>query len=279
MAENKPTAYAFFGSGEAEKDNFIPLLDDELPQDFPDGTPGIRRLIRPAEIPRQHAGLRAVTDWLADQFGKRAVTPVDDVLNSLLAEREKDADVILVTVWPDEPTDDDLAIARRARDEGIRVKNLSAALDDLDIAAYEEPEVPEVTEEAPAVAALTTSPETGRVALEIFGDNRSADAVLIALRAFITDVVVDVLDSRKPDAADPAPAAEAPAKKDEPPFDGPYKTDADGATVKFYFHRKTGRYRPAVGRLKTVAGVKEEVAEMTKAEAADLIGKNLVDQK
>lgn len=282
MAEDlSPTAYAFFGSGEVDPANVAPLLNDELPQDYDDKHPGIGALFRPTEVPRQQAGLGHVVTWLEGEFGKRFIGATDDVVAALLDQREKHGQkVVLVVVWPDEPTAEEIDTAKRAVAAGIRVKNISAALNDLDLTPYEEQ--PDV-QEAPAEAV----PAATQIAQAILGDgdNSTADAFLLAARAFVGDVVQDYLVSRgiivvDADKSPQAPRAEE-ADGDGPPFDGPYKdgkADGDVARHKFYVtedETKPPVYRPAKGR----PGGGEKRVTLTDSEVRDITDKGLIDER
>lgn len=282
MTDNKSTAYAFIGSGEVDPANVAPLLNDELPQDFEDGTPGIAALYRPTEVPRQQTGLDNVVTWLEGEFGKRFVGGTDDVIGALLSEREKGHKVVLVFVWPAEPSKEEIALAKQAVEAGIRVKNIGGvgALNDLDLTPYEEqPDVQEAPAEAVPVAAQIAQAILGD------GDNSAADAFLLAARAFIGDVVQDYLFARgiivgDVDKSPQAPRAEE-ADGDGPPFEPPYKdgkADSEVARHKFYMtedETKPPVYRPAKGR----PGGGEKRVTLTDAEVSDIKEKGLIDER
>ena len=292
MAEHRPSSFAFSGSGDAESENFIPLLDSNLPEDPEPGVSGIGAVYRPTRVPRANSGLGKVVTWLEGELGKRNVQASDDLVASLLHRREEGDDVTLVMVWPEEPDDDEQKLVLFARAHDIRVVDLNGAFDDLQW----EPEQPEVQED-PAEA--ETAPAAALAKITELVPDDVADALLVALRAFVTDVAVEVFEQRSGTGGGPAKpsvnisgwgnlspievdasrtygkssATQTPAVADEslPPFDGPYKDPALPTTA--YFVNPDGRYR--IARARPRKG--DERVLLTKAEVDALDAKNLID--
>lgn len=150
MAEEAVPSYALFGSGEVDPDNAAALLDDLLPAE------DIGVFYRPVQVPRG-TPLKAVVDRLETPklLGPKGTLPADDLIEALVSRRKGGDDVLLIALWPEEPTDEEKEMVTQARALGIRVVSIGDAIDDL---LWEpEPEVPDVeepAEEAPAEKAL-----------------------------------------------------------------------------------------------------------------------------
>lgn len=185
---HKISSFGFAGSGEVDAGNAERLLNDLLPQDYPDGTAAIGGIYRPAKVPRSAQGLNAAVTWLENELGKRNVHGVDDLIETLAKRRDDDGDeVTLVMVWPAEPSDDDKELVLRARGAGIRVLDLAAALDTLTW----EPPAPEVPEEAAPAEALPVEEVAAHVA-GVIADEYT-EMLITGLTGMIRDVVIQVL--------------------------------------------------------------------------------------
>lgn len=143
---------AYHGSADITADNAASILNNLLPEDPPEGE-GIGLVIVPSSVPRFRKGLKTVIGWLEGEVGKDGTIPADDVLAELLTRAEytdddgnaQSDDLVLVMLY-DPENDDDVLLAQRAHEDGVRVVNLAAAGDDL---LFEEPE-PEPEPEVPA---------------------------------------------------------------------------------------------------------------------------------
>lgn len=290
------TSYAFWGTGKADIENIGPLLDSELPRP-PHKTGGV---FIPERVPRHMTGLSATRSWLEEEFKdpvteESGLTVSPDLIADLLAQLERDDEgksdfAKLIVVWPEEPTEADIEFVLRADDAGIRVMSLGDALDDLDLTPYRPaPEEPAAEEpEAPAVEEVAAA-----VVEKILGDNGSADQLLTALRAFITDVVIEVIESQQGSVADAKPlehyAVSAPArasangeKQDEPPFEGgvplsqqprhKYWTDINGE----YRVRKGGRPRSVTKKDDATKIEAETQVMLSDEEVADITDRKLI---
>lgn len=133
------TSYGVWGSGKVDPGNADALLRDFVSQD-------VGAVYRPERAPR--GGLKTLVDWFEDDeiLGPGGAVVSEDILASLLedADMEDTKEVILIVLWPEEPTQADVDYVTTFIDEGIRVVNLSAALDDLI-----DPEVAEIHKPAP----------------------------------------------------------------------------------------------------------------------------------
>lgn len=276
MAEHRPSSFAFGGTGDAHPENFTPLLDAFLPEDPEPGVSGIGAVYRPVRVPRANSGLGKVVTWLETELGKRNVQASDDLIGSLLHRREQGDDVTLVMVWHEEPDDDDQKIVLAARENDIRVVDLNGALDDLTWEP-EQPEEPATEAEAVEVFAAVALAKMS----ELVPDD-VVDAFLVASRAFITAIAVEVYEQRagavSVSAARPGTISHDDAmaelltdKSDVPPFDGPYKDPSEPKTA--YFANPDGRYR--VARARPRKG--EERVLLTQAEIDALEAKGLID--
>lgn len=273
MAEHRPSSFAFGGTGDAHPENFTPLLDAFLPEDPEPGVSGIGAVYRPTRVPRASYGLGKVVTWLETELGKRNVQASDDLIGSLLHRREQGDDVTLVMVWPDEPDDDDQKLVLHARDYDIRVVDLNGALDDLTWEP-EQPEEPATEAEAVEVFAAVALAKMS----ELVPDD-VVDAFLVASRAFITAIAVEVYEQRSGAVPSTAQAiaerlpddVASPKDESHPPFDGPYKDPSEPKTA--YFANPDGRYR--VARARPRKG--EERVLLTQAEIDALEAKSLID--
>lgn len=313
------TSFAFAGSADVDPANVAALLNDLMPHDEADGTPGVGAVFVPERVPNQWTGLKAAVAWLEGELGKRAVHSVPNLIESLVERVKVGNKVTFVIAWPDEPTDAETfeveqALVLEAREHGIPVLNLAAANNDL---LWEpEPETPEDDELEPVVDAVATSLPGGLT-----------DELWAHLRAALEAVIVDVLIRHTPSAPAPAPArakanvatpeedaraaaklsgkartSRTPAKAaatasteiDEPPFDPPHKPastvfrhapDSGGSTdteERFKYYVVTAEGDERYGRYRpgrTRMRRTEEPVMLTQEQIEDLVKRGLMDEK
>src|SRR5580692_1031287 len=147
MARTKPQTecwtVAFVGKGDVSEDNAKNLLDKQL---FPE-TGEIQALL-PDSIPKRGSrGLRNVQTLLEDEWDipVQQLEP-EDMVAQLLQAKEDGEVVYLVLFGVDDKVS--LELAEAALDAGIGVKDMCAALDDVEFEA-EAPAEPEPEPEAP----------------------------------------------------------------------------------------------------------------------------------
>ena len=135
MPNRFTTAYA--GSGTITPENAKFHLDQFLPEDPEPGVSALGLVIVPEHVARKQAGLKHVIAWLDGELGKDAVARASKLVEALLDRREYEEDgetytddLVLVMLY-DESVEEDVALAQRAHDAGIRVVDLCAAGDDL----------------------------------------------------------------------------------------------------------------------------------------------------
>lgn len=276
MAEINAASYAFAGTGEVDEGNASALLDDFLPQ-------VLGAVYRPTRVPRSNKSLSAVINWLEspDVLDAKGTVPSDDLIADLLARRETGDDVALVVIWPAEPSEDELTLAKAAFENGIPVKNLAAALDDLlQDEVFPPPPPAESEPEAPAAESLAP---TGDIQEDIARAITGFDGVATqlaqnftqSLELLVRRVVRDEL-AKATAAAEPAAPAKAPAAKsrgrgraaakapartaaaDEidngggpatPKFEDGGQSGSDGAEERVaYYVNQDGKYRRAKTR-------------------------------
>lgn len=124
--EEKYLSLGLTGSGTVDPRAAEALLDDFLA----DVAPGT--VFRPSSVPR--GSLRSVVNWFEreENLGENGTVPSDDIVDSLAGTREAEGDdVLLVFLWPENPSEEEIALADLAVDRGIRVLDLCAALDEL----------------------------------------------------------------------------------------------------------------------------------------------------
>ena len=265
---------AYHGSADITADNAASILNNLLPQDPPEGE-GIGLVIVPTSVPRFRKGLKTVIGWLEGEVGKDGTIPADDVLAELLTRAEyKDDegndqfdDLVLVMLY-DETNEDDVALAQKAHDVGIRVVNLAAAGDDL-LFEDPEPETPPVAgeEETPpwegtsvaeqVASAAQAGVEAAQAVLEARGPDDSVGvpgrgvSVTLSLSQDAIDLIAAAIVRSM--AKDSEPARELASVTDISPVE---KGEIDAAdeqapgTTAFYYHEDTCKYRPARGRPK-----------------------------
>ena len=141
-AKTQPECWtvAFVGKGDISEANATELLDKQLlPRDAE-----VQALL-PETVPRRGSkGLRTVVTLLQDEWNipTQNLTP-EDMVAQLLSAKEEGETVYLITLGVEDPE-----LAEAALDAGIQVKDLCAALDDVEFEA-EAPAEPEPEPEAP----------------------------------------------------------------------------------------------------------------------------------
>lgn len=286
MADITRASYAFAGSGEVDDGNAAALLDDLLPQ-------ALGAVYRPKRVPRSNKSLSAVIDWLEskDVLGQHGTVPSEDLIGEMLTRREVGDDVTLVVIWPEEPGEDELALAKSAFENDIPVKNLAKALDDL----LQDDVFP--PEPAPEAAAETVPVPDGDIQDDLVQATigafdgvaaQLAQNMVGTLELFIRRVVRDEMAKINGSGAPAAAPAKAPARGRRPAGpsteieDGPAKPPAakfsDGGkatdstpTIKYYMNQD-GQYRVA----KTRPRKGEEPVELTAAQVKQLQDQGLI---
>jgi hypothetical protein len=294
LAKITRTSVAIAGSGEAADETIASLLDDQLPQK-------LGAVFRPNRMPRHLKALHSARAWLEspDVLDENGTVGTDDIIESLLSFRKGDGSeenpggdtLELYMLWPEEPTEDELALVKAAFDNDIRVRNLSAMLKDLDPDEIFPP-APE-PEATPAEAAADEAvedtveavTEAATQALEpVLG--QLASAIIGNLELFIRRVVRDELGKNggvtAADVKTPT-AAKAVAAVVEPPFDPPFVPErSDGPVgsaekapgkVKYFYDKSKDRYRVAKFRPKTG----EETVYLDEEEIGAVVRAGLVD--
>jgi hypothetical protein len=119
------TSYGIWGSGKVDPGNADALLRDFIAED-------LGAVYRPERVPR--GSLKTVVDWFEDPelLGPGKTEPSNDILASLThSARVDEDDIVLIALWPGEPTVEDTEYVRAFIDAGVRVVDLCQALDDL----------------------------------------------------------------------------------------------------------------------------------------------------
>lgn len=286
------TSVGIAGSGEASDETLAALLDDQLPQK-------LGAVYRPNRMPRHLRALHSARAWLEspDVLGENGTVGTDDLIASLLVRREGDGTeenpggdtVELYILWPEEPSEDELALVKAAFDNDIRVRNLSAMLQDLDPDEIFPPE-PE-PEPTPAEAAADEAAE--KLGLEDKVARPAAErtpnlALLDAMATYVTTLVYDILRNEgllgnaKAEAI--AEKVTATVKAETPPFDPPYlePLGKDGkplgspekapGKIKYFYDPTKDSYRVAKFRPKTG----EETVYLSEEEVGQVVRAGLV---
>lgn len=289
MAKIALTSVAIAGSGEASDETLAGLLDDQLPQK-------LGAVFRPNRMPRHLRALHSARAWLEspDVLGANGTVGTDDIIESLLSRRNGDGSeenpgsdtVELYVLWPEEPSEDEVKLVKGAFDNGIRVRNLSAMLQDLDPDEVFPPG-PEDEEETAEILA-------GETAMEAIAEGEAHalprvndDGLLAGLTSFITKLVYDIArEEGWPVGGKVETVAKEVAAKVEgkPPFDPPFvepKTP-DGTAlgtpekapgkVKYFYDKANDRYRVAKFRPKAA----EETVYLTEEEIEQVVRAGLV---
>ena len=159
-----PLTTAYAGHGTITPENAAGLLNEFLPDDAADGTPGLGLVIIPQRVTRRQAGLKHAIAWLETELGPDSTIPTDDIVTALVARRDEEGDdlALVMAYDPDVKEDSDLAVA--AHEAGIRVVDLCAAnddllLDDAEITFAEGGEVPAAEDETPPFEGGVKLPE------------------------------------------------------------------------------------------------------------------------
>jgi hypothetical protein len=121
------TSYALWGRGDVTPQNAAALLADYMSDQ-------VGAIYRPVDVPR--GGLRNAVNFLetAEMYGDGGTIESEDVVSDLIkANEEEGDDVVLVTLWPSDPTGEEVSFVRLAKAAGIEVVNLSGGLDQLDV--------------------------------------------------------------------------------------------------------------------------------------------------
>lgn len=295
------TSVAFTGTGPIDEGNAVALLNDYLPQ-------ALGAVFRPTRVPRSNKSLSAVVAWLEDELktpdGKSGLIPTDDPVASLVGRRDDNGDdIVLIYLWPEEPSDEDMELVTKARAEDIRVMSLTDALDDL---LWEpepvEPEAEPAAEQGPpwdenADAQPGLQEQLSAAAQAVAGT--FAQQLEATIREIVRDEIARLAAERGIAAPDAEPAtARGKASKSAAPkaASKPKGTDEindSGGTVlspKFqgasggsdseddkitYYMSEEGRYRKAKSRPRRG----EQRVPLTPAEVDDLVAKGLVDDK
>ena len=261
MADIKTASYAVAGTGEVDEGNAASLLDNHLPQH-------LGAVYRPQRVPRSNKSLSAVINWLEspDILGSNGTVASENLVEDLLARKTAGDDVTLIVVWPSEPGEDDLALAKAAFDAKIPVKNLAAALDDLiedEVFPPPLPTKPEPqAEDTPPFDPPYTNTETGEV-------TEAADVVAAQLASHLTETLEQFIrrvvrqEMGKANGAEPAtpaktrkPRATRAAKPTElpdgasstPKFSGDNQSGAGDEEKVAYYVNEDGEYRKAKTR-------------------------------
>lgn len=292
LAKITRKSVAIAGSGEAADDTIAALLNDHLPLN-------LGAVFHPHRMPRHLRALHFTRAWLEseDVLGENGTVDTEDILASLLSMRKGDGtkenpggdDLELYVLWPAEPDKDELALVRAAFDNDIRVRNLSAMLQDLDPDEVFPPE-PE-PEPTPAEAAADEAVEALGIEDSVpSGLPRvSDDGLLGSIAAFVTALVYDIarkegwpIGTATVQAIAETVAAEATAvAEDKPPFDPPFVSAPDGpigsaekapGKLKYFYDPKNDRYRVAKFRPKTG----EETVYLDEEEIGSIVRAGLV---
>jgi hypothetical protein len=256
MARTKPQTecwtVAFVGKGDVSEDNAKNLLDKQL---FPE-TGEIQALL-PDSIPKRGSrGLRNVQTLLEDEFDIPVQELAPEDMVAQLLQAKEDGEVVYLVIFG---TDDKLSVelAEAALDAGIGVKDMCAALDDVEF----EPEgaaEPEPEPEAPrrgrgrprkdaTVAAEVAGPAT--IVQPLLGDASAASLLDAAIRQIIREELAVF------------PGVHAFGVQDDTP--------AEEKTVRAFIN-DDGEYRRATKRSRARDGETEVMLTETEAAAAGL---------
>jgi hypothetical protein len=121
------TSYALWGRGDVTPQNASALLADYL-----NGQVGA--IYRPVDVPR--GGLRNAINFLEtpEMYGDGGTIESEDLIDSLISAYEEEKDnLVLIALWPSDPTQDEVDFIRKVASKGIWIVNLSGGLDQLDV--------------------------------------------------------------------------------------------------------------------------------------------------
>ncbi len=119
------TSVALWGTGETDPRAASALLNDYLPEK-------LGSVLRPESVGR--GSLRSVVNWFEgdDQLGENGTIGTPDPVSALLDVRAQEGDdVVLIVLWPEAPTQEEISFVEAAMASGITVLDLCAALDEL----------------------------------------------------------------------------------------------------------------------------------------------------
>ena len=129
----------FVGNGDVDPENAEGLLDLWMSK-----TAEIQAVV-PARIPAKHKGLHGVVDLMENVFDiPQQSVPAVSIVDHLTKARDEGEEAFLVILGTEDATA--VSLAEKALDNGIPVKDLCAALDDVEF----EPEPDPEPEPAPA---------------------------------------------------------------------------------------------------------------------------------
>jgi hypothetical protein len=249
----KSWTVAFVGNGDISQENAKELLDKQLlPIDAQ------VQALMPADIPRRgYKGLKVVEDLMEHEFDipQRALLPAD-MIAQLLSAREEGEEVCLVILGTEDS--DAVEAAEAALDAGIAVKDLCAALDDVEF----EPEAePEAEPEPPrrrgrprkdaTVTADVAGPATINQQLQV-SELTAAELLEQAIRNIVREELAV------------HPGVHAFGDADEP-------AEAEAKTVRAFVN-PDGEYRRATKRSRVRDGETEVMLTETEAKDAGLTG-------
>lgn len=299
-----PLTTAYAGHGNTTEANVKAMLDQFLP-------PALGLVFIPERVPRMQAGLKTTITWLEGEVGKNGTIPVPDLVEALLnrndpkvieedKDREGPDDLALVMLFDGE-NEEDVALAKRAFEAGIRVVDLAAAGDDLllddaditfeEVPAEEEPPFEPDEPRAPTLDETLAKADEHPVTTAISNATEAAMAAVAQHQAPLPgSVTIDIRVTLPPEgvrdiAAIFAPAivaamgaqAQATVKAVAAPADEPggatvshIKGGAAGeqpaGTKPYYYDSEKGTYRPARG----MARKSEQKVFLTDADQAQI---------
>lgn len=280
------TAYA--GSAPIKEENAVGLLNNFLPDK-------LGWVFIPERVPRKLTGLKTVIAFLESEVGDDGTIPVADPIKALLDKREAEGDDLALIMLFDPESEEDVALAKRAFDAGIKVYDLAAAGDELVLAdsviEFEFEEEEEVTEpeletppfdveSAATDLAVPAAPVSSPVDTQgiVINFNFPPEAVTALARAIVramTEQATASLDAAGDGLATVSPIASG-RSASKPPGVGHARragvTEQPPGTKAFYHHADTARYRPARG----IAKEGEVKVYLTKAEEAEARAKHML---
>lgn len=233
------TSYALYGSGNIEPKNVETLLTEYLPEE-------VGSVFRPEYVDRDMKGMRNVLDFLEseDNLGEGGCIPSSDLLASLEEIHESEGDNIeFLVLWPENPSNEDFDFIERLQIRGIKVHDLSRAMDEIDLRLYERPK-----EDKPKKTRKKAEPENlqEELPIDIPNPDKTAADILagllgndafVALTQFIDEKIQTALNNQTPHTL--------PIPTEPPPFDGPYENVEGKVQV---YQAKDGTTRPAMGK-------------------------------
>lgn len=253
MPTAKSWTVAFVGDGDVSEENAKELLDKQL---FP--IDAQVQALMPESIPRRgYKGLKVVADLLEHEFDipQQAVAP-KDMTAALLGAKDEGEEICLVILGTED--EDAVKTAEAALDAGIAVKDLCAALDDVEF----EPEVEEPAEPEPVptrrrgrprkdatVTVSVAGPATINEQLQV-GELTAAELLERAIRVIIKEELAMY------------PGVHAYGDADEP-------AEPEPKTVRAFVNAD-GKYRRATARGRVREGETEVMLTETEAREAGL---------